>query len=298
MYFCKISVALQMPPPHTSLKKTTNQREITMKQTAFFGAAVALALSAGAAHADKLDDIIASGKLRCAVTLDFPPMGARDANNVPIGFDVDYCTDLANVLGVTVEIVDTPFPDRIPALVSGRADVAVASTSDTLERAKTVGFSIPYFAFTNVVLTREGTGISTFDDLQGRNVGSVAGVFEAIALEEQMTAWGGGSFRPYQSQADVFLALSQGQIEATVVTSTVASAIVESGNFPNLVIGGDAPFGIDYVSIITLREEYGMINYLNLFVNQQVRTGRYGELYEKWLGGATPPNLTIPGVYY
>lgn len=269
-----------------------------MKQTYLFGAVLGLSLAAGAAQADKLDDIIGSGVLRCAVTLDFPPMGSRDSNNVPIGFDVDYCNDLATALGVTAEIVDTPFPDRIPALVSGRADIGIASTSDTLERAKTVGFSIPYFAFTNVVLTRDNTGIENFEDLQGRNVGSVAGVFEAIALEEQMTEWGGGSFRPYQSQADVFLALSQGQIEATVVTSTVASAIVESGNFPNLVIGTEAPFGIDYVGVIALRQEFGLLNYLNLFVNQQVRTGRYAELYAKWLGGATPPTLNVPGVYY
>jgi polar amino acid transport system substrate-binding protein len=41
------------------------------------------------AHADKLDDIIGSGKLRCAVTLDFPPMGFRDSANKPAGFDVD-----------------------------------------------------------------------------------------------------------------------------------------------------------------------------------------------------------------
>lgn len=269
-----------------------------MRQTTFLGAAFGLVLATGAAQADKLDDIISSGTLRCAVTLDFPPMGSRDENNTPIGFDVDYCNDLAEALGVSVEIIDTPFPDRIPALVSGRADVGIASTSDTLERAKTVGFTIPYFAFTNVVLTREDTGIETFEDLQGRNLGSVAGVFEAIALEDQMNEWGGGSFRPYQSQADVFLALSQGQIEATVVTSTVASAIVESGNFPNLVIGGEAPFGIDYVGMIALRQEYGLINYMNLFINQQVRTGRYAELYEKWLGGATPPDLTVPGVYY
>ncbi|MGY6547656.1 MAG: ABC transporter substrate-binding protein [Roseinatronobacter sp.] len=269
-----------------------------MKHIPVYAAALGLTLAATAVQADKLDDIIGSGVLRCAVTLDFPPMGSRDENNQPIGFDVDYCNDLGEALGVRVEIVDTPFPDRIPALVSGRADVGIASTSDTLERALTVGFSIPYFAFTNVVLTREGTGIETFEDLQGRNVGSVAGVFEAIALEDQMNEWGGGSFRPYQSQADVFLALSQGQIEATVVTSTVASAIVESGNFPNLVIGGEAPFGIDYVSIIALRQEYGLLNYLNLFVNQQVRTGRYAELYEKWLGGATPPDLTVTGVYY
>ena len=38
---------------------------------------VALGLTAvGFAKADKLDDIINSGKLRCAVTLDFPPMGS------------------------------------------------------------------------------------------------------------------------------------------------------------------------------------------------------------------------------
>lgn len=37
-------------------------------------AAIAAAL-ASPAHADKLDDIIVSGKLRCAVMLDFAPMG-------------------------------------------------------------------------------------------------------------------------------------------------------------------------------------------------------------------------------
>ena len=111
------------------------------------------------ARADKLDDLIASGKLRCAVVLDFPPMGSRDASNNPEGYDVDTCNDLAKALGVKAEIVETPFPDRIPALVSGRADVGVASTSDTLQRAKTIGFSIPYFAFKMVVLTKKGANI-------------------------------------------------------------------------------------------------------------------------------------------
>jgi hydroxyproline transporter system substrate-binding protein len=262
-------------------------------------AAMVSLLGAQPVLADKLDDIIASGKLRCAVVLDFPPMGSRDENNNPVGFDVDTCNDLAKVLGVEAEIVETPFPDRIPALISNRADVGVASTSDTLERAKTIGFSIPYFAFTNVVLTREDAGIDTYDSLKGKKVGSVAGVFEGIALEASVTEWAdaAGSFRSYQSQADVFLALSQGQIDATVVTSTVAAATVASGKFPGLKIGGDAPYLVDYVSLIALRNEQGLINYLDLFVNQQVRTGRYKELYDKWVGQGTLPDLTIPGVY-
>ncbi len=267
-----------------------------MRRTYLAAVALAAVAAAGAAQADKLDDIIASGVLRCAVVLDFPPMGSRDADNNPVGFDVDYCNDLAAALGVTAEYVETPFPDRIPALVSGRADVGVASTSDTLERAKTIGFSIPYFAFTNVVLTHEDAEIADFEGMAGKTVGSVAGTFEGIKLEDNVKAWGSGEFRPYQSQADVFLALSQGQIDATVVTSTVASSIIATGQYPGLAIAGDAPYPIDYVSLIALREEYGLIDYLDLFVNQQVRSGRYQELYDKYVGG-TAPGLVIDGVY-
>lgn len=45
------------------------------------------------------------------------------------------------------------------------------------------------------------------------------------------------------------------------------------------------------------RDEYGLNHYLNLFINQQVRSGRYAELYAKWVDGASA-SLTIPDVYY
>ncbi|WP_376870590.1 transporter substrate-binding domain-containing protein [Albirhodobacter sp. R86504] len=267
-----------------------------MKNITFTAALLATTCVAGVAHADKLDDIISSGTLRCAVVLDFPPMGMRDENNEPIGFDVDYCNDLAAALGVEAEIVETPFPERIPALMSGRVDVGVASTSDTLERAKTVGFSVPYFAFDMAVTANTGSGITSFETMKGHTVGAVAGTYEAIALEAQVKEWGEGEFRPYQTQADVFLALSQGQLEGTVSTSTVAQANVKTGNFKDIEVVGTAPFDIDYVALFAKRDEYGFLNYLDLFVNQQTRTGRYDELYEKWVGG-TAPDLTVPNVY-
>ncbi|MHA6844849.1 transporter substrate-binding domain-containing protein [Ralstonia syzygii] len=274
------------------MKKTVH---LLASMAAVMGAVVAMP-----AHADKLDDIISSGKLRCAVTLDFPPMGSRDAQNNPVGFDVDTCHDLAKALGVQAQIVETPFPDRIPAIVSGRADVGVAATSDTLERAKSIGFSIPYYAFTDVVLTRKDAGISTFESLKGKKVGSTAGTFEAIALADNVKKWNDskGSFRAFQSQADVFLAISQGQIDASVVTNTVAAAIVKSGKYPNLMIGGSAPYPIDYVALIANRKEQGLINYLNLFINHQVREGREEQLHDKWIGVGKMPNLTAPGVYH
>ncbi|MDB6177312.1 transporter substrate-binding domain-containing protein [Paracoccus sp. Z330] len=268
-----------------------------MKTSALTLAACAATALTGPAFADKLDDIIGSGTLRCAVVLDFPPMGSRDSDNNPQGFDVDYCNDLAEALGVEAEIVETTFPERIPALVSGQVDIAVASTSDTLERAKTVGFTIPYYAFENAVVANDGVEISDWEGMKGKTVGATAGTYEAIWLQEKIEEWGEGEFRPYQNQADVFLALSQGQLDVTVSTVEVAEANVASGNFEGIKIVDKAPMVPDYVGLITLREEQGLLNYMNLFINQQVRTGRYAELYAKWVGEGTPADLTIPGVY-
>lgn len=288
-----------MPPDiemtTNQLNKKTGKRK--MKTSYLVAGLTAATMLAGTAYADKLDDIIASGTLRCAVTLDFPPMGMRDDSNNPIGFDVDYCNDLAAALGVKAEIVETPFPERIPALMSGRVDVGVASTSDTLERAKTVGISIPYYAFENAVVVNEKSGITTWEDMKGKTVGATAGTYEAIWLEGQVKEWGEGKFQPYQTQADVFLALSQGQLDATVSTMEVANANVSSGKFGGISIADKAPMVPDYVSLFAMRNEYGLMNYLNLFINQQVRTGRYAELYSKWIGEGEPANLAIPGVY-
>ncbi|BCH67967.1 MULTISPECIES: transporter substrate-binding domain-containing protein [Rhizobium/Agrobacterium group] len=270
----------------------------------FTSIVLATALMASAttfAHADQLDDIISAGKLRCAVELDFPPNGARDKDNKPIGFDVDYCNDLAKALGVEAEIVDTPDPDRIPAVLSGRADIGIAVASDTLERAKTIGFSIPYFVFTTVILAREDSGIKSAADMKGHTVGGPAGAYETLALGDTVKSFNDPATKllTFQSQSDAFLALGQKQIDATYTTSTIATHLIQSGKYPGLKIVGDAPVDADYCAILVQRQEQGLLNYVNLFLNRQVRSGRYAELYAKWVGteGGPAPDLTVAKAY-
>jgi len=51
--------------------------------------------------------------------------------------------------------------------------------------------------------------------------------------------------------ADTILAVSQGHIDATVVTNTVAAASIKSGKYSkDLKIVGNAPYVIDYVSLV------------------------------------------------
>jgi polar amino acid transport system substrate-binding protein len=131
-------------------------------------ALAALAIVAGSALpslAGMIDDIRSRGTIRIGVSLGGEPIGFRDAQNNPVGYDVDVATLLAQKIGVPVEFVDVSGDARISMLVSGQIDVAVANTSATLERAKTVDFSIPYNRAGLRVIVQKDAGIKDLKDL-------------------------------------------------------------------------------------------------------------------------------------
>ncbi len=270
------------------------------KGTGTAAAAVcALALAAAPAEqaqADKLDDVINAGTLRCAVVLDFPPIGYRDENNEPAGFDVEYCSDLAAVLGVEHEIVEVTWAERLPAIVNGRADVIFGSTSDTLERAQTIGFSVPYLVFLQQTLVARDSGIEEWDDLADKRVGAAVSTYPEIEFLKMVEArgWDPDNYTSYQSESEVILAVAQGKIDAGITTNTVVKPIIEQ--HANLRAGPIMPITPDFCAVGADRKEYGWLNYLNLFVNQQVRSGRYEELWRKYVG-TPPPSLVVQSVY-
>ena len=178
-------------------------------------AAVAIAVGLGQAKADKLDDVINAGKLRCGVVLDFPPIGFRDANNDPAGFDVEYCKDLANALEVDFEILPVTWAERLPVIVTNRADVVFGGTSDTLARAKTVGFSIPYAIYYAQAVVGKDSGIVTFEDMRGKRIAAAIGTVPEQEFLKYAEKWGTRNlYQGYQSENEVFLAVAQGKADA------------------------------------------------------------------------------------
>ena len=139
--------------------------------TAFAAAALVTTSMATSVFADTLDDVVDRGTLRCGVVLDFPPIGYRDANNEPAGFDVEYCADLAAALEVEHEILPLTWSERLPVIVTGRADVVFGGTSDSLARARTVGFTIPYAIYYAQGVVNADSGIETLEDMRGKRCG-------------------------------------------------------------------------------------------------------------------------------
>jgi ABC-type amino acid transport substrate-binding protein len=267
----------------------------------FWVAILATLCFAGQAYADStLDKVVQSKKLRCGVMLDSPPSGFRTPDNQPSGFDVVYCQDMAKALGAEAVIVETPSPDRIPALVSDRIDVLIASASNTVKRELTVAFSQPYMNYTTSVLTTKSTGITSFEQLKGRKLGGVTGTSTEQQLNEYIKKWKdpATSYTGYASDTEAFLALQQGKVDAILQATAVLATLQKSGQFPTFVSGGVAPTPPDLVGIAVKRNDQEFLNWVKLFVWTQVTSGRFAEVYHQFFGDGPVPSLSVPGVDY
>ncbi len=253
-----------------------------------------------AVQADELDDIIAKGKVRCGVMLDVPPVGMRDAKNQPIGYDVEFCKDLAKALGVEPVIVETTAPDRIPAILSGRVDVGVASATNTLERAKSVAFTIPYQIWeVGIAIKADDASIAKYEDLIGKKVGTVRGTYAEAEFLKDFKGWEGKgtSYVSYGSNSEQFLALQQGKVDALLESTAIFGEYIKGPGKGKIKIACSVPkIPADWTGLMVKRGQQGLLNWLNLFVWHQWKTGRTNELYQAWFGYPAP-NMAFPGVH-
>jgi len=256
-------------------------------------ASVLMVLTPTISSADQLDSVIKKGELNCGVVLDFPPMGYFNKDNKPTGFDVDYCNDLAKALGVKSNVLNLTWGDRIPSLVSGKTDVVIGSTSDTLERAKSVGFTYPYFIFKFQVFSKKGKNIASFDDLKNVKVGAALGTTyetEYLAYAKKM-GWGKDNYTAFKSENDAFLGLFQGKVDAIISTNTNIATKLQTEEFKDYAAGPFVPNYDDVVGLIAKRSEVSWINYLNLFLVHQIRDGKLDAAHNKHFGSDAPADL-------
>ena len=250
----------------------------------------ALALVAGMAVpvlAGALDDIRSRGTVRIGVSLGGEPIGFRDAQNNPVGYDVDVANRLAEKLGVPVELTDVSGDARISMLVSGQLDIVVANTSATLERAKSVNFSIPYNRAGLRIIVQKDSGITKLEDLAGKKIvvgrGTTGEIFikKAVPTAELVYV---DQFAP-----DGVLQLQQKRVDAAIEDSSLLDYLATKT--PSLVTLPGL-YSNDPISIAVAKGDVEFVRWLDMFVSDYIQSGAYEANYKKWWGEtANPPAL-------
>ncbi|MGO4198261.1 transporter substrate-binding domain-containing protein [Rhizobium sp. YAF28] len=246
-----------------------------------------VASSALSSFAGMIDDIRSRGVVRIGVSLGGEPIGFRDAQNNPVGYDVDVATRLAEKLGVPVEFTDVSGDARISMLVSGQIDVAIANTSATLERAKVVNFSIPYNRAGLRVIVQKDSGIKELKDLAGKKVvvgrGTTGETFLKSAVPDAQLVYV-DQFAP-----DGVLQLQQKRVDAAIEDSSLLDYLATKN--PTLVTLAGL-YSNDPIGMAVAKGDPEFVRWLDMFVSDYIQSGAYEANYKKWWGAeANPPAL-------
>lgn len=178
---------------------------------------VALALSAGAASADILADIISAGKIVVGVKQDYRPWGYLNAEGKIVGLEIDLANDVAEQLGVGLELVPVVASNRMEFLQQGRIDLIIATMGDNEKRRKVVGMIEPnYYAGGANVIAPKGSGLSAWADLDGKAVCAIQGGYYNKPVSRNY----GANIAAFAGVAEATAALVNGNCVALLYDNT------------------------------------------------------------------------------
>ena len=122
--------------------------------------------------------------IRMITEATFPPYEFLRGQEI-VGIDVEICRAVAQKLGRDFKAETVNFDSVIPAVISGKADLAAAGITITEDRKQNVDFSIPYVKTGIVVIFKKSNPFTTVDALKGKKIGVQAGTTsEAFVLEK------------------------------------------------------------------------------------------------------------------
>ena len=132
---------------------------------------LALALLAAPVHAQEsqLDVVLKRDKLIVGTYTTSPPLAFVDDKGDLVGFEIDMAHEIAkDLLGDPnkIEFVVVQSDGRLPAVLSGKIDFGMCSTTISPDRAARVAFTYPYIDCGSVVLARKDAGITKIQELE------------------------------------------------------------------------------------------------------------------------------------
>jgi ABC-type amino acid transport substrate-binding protein len=266
-----------------------------------------LAFMAVPLFADEImDRIEKTGKIRVGFREDSIPFAFIDPKvGKQVGFSVDMTYELVQKLSehfgkkIEIEPFSVTTKTRIPMVANATVDVEMGSTTYTQEREDVVDFSLTFFFSETTFLVPKDSPIKTMQDLNGKRLGGARGTTNLKAIEDQAAK---GLYKPkeiavLEGHAQGFLALKTGKIDAYSTDRSLLEGLrmkdANPGNWRT------CDFAIAY-------EPYGYMmrkcnsdfrHFLDDTIRWSIKTGKFHELYDKWMGIGGPVPIPWSPMY-
>ena len=238
----------------------------------------ALAQAAPSVAGGTLDRIIKEKKLRVTAEVTSPPFGILDRNNQPDGSEIETARQLAKDLGVELELVQVTGPQRIPALLAGRADVAISSLSITFDRAKTVMFAPPHGALSIVIAGPKKTQIRSAADMARKKIGLTRATLEEATVPPSAPPTAQMVF--FDDIAATMQAMISGQVDAAGMSAFAAKSV--SDRNPKAEIENKFTVRTAYYAPAVRPGDFDLLQFLRTWVFLNKHNGVLANIYKKY----------------
>ncbi|MBQ9197529.1 MAG: transporter substrate-binding domain-containing protein [Clostridia bacterium] len=193
---------------------------------------VVLVMTRGAVSASAdgvLDQIKKNGKIVMGTEATYPPYEYLDDNANFAGCDIFLAQQIADALGVELEIQDMDFDGIIPAVQSGLVDIGIAAFTKTAERAEVIDFSDLYETSAQLLIVKAGNAelYSTKEAMAGLMVGAQQGTVQSQLVESALPE---STLFELKTYPELALETINGNIVGFVVDSAVGLSMVASSD--------------------------------------------------------------------
>ena len=229
-----------------------------------------------------LEQIKAKGKVVVGTEAQYAPYEFKDLDANFAGCDMWLAQQIADSLGVELEVVDMAFDGIIPAVQSGQVDLGIAAFTNTPERAEEIDFSDLYETSAQLLIVKAGNAdtYSTKESLAGLKVGAQKGTIQSQLIQSALPESELFELEKYPALA---LEVQNGNIAGLVVDQAVGEALVATSNgaleVSNFEFSAEeASFG---KSVVIAKGNEDLVEAVNEVINKVTADGSYQKAYDE-----------------
>ena len=220
------------------------------------------------------------GKLIMATNAYFPPYEFYEGEKI-VGIDAEIAAAIADYLNMELEIQDMEFDTIITAVKEGSADFGMAGMTITEDRLKEVNFSVSYATGVQAVIVKDGSAITTVDDILAEGATYKAGVQQGTTGDTYAT-WDLGDERVvrYSNGNNAVMALKGGSVDCVIIDNEPAKALVAAN--PGLKIL-ETEYSNEAYAICVNKENSELLNKINEAIYELTKNGTIPAILDKYI---------------
>jgi glutamate/aspartate transport system substrate-binding protein len=277
-----------------------------MKNAVALLAAAALGF-AGAAGAQEgtLKKVKDSGSITIGHRDASIPFSYYDDKQQPVGYALDLCLRIVDAvknelklpnLKVNYQLVTSA--NRIPLMANGTIDLECGSTTNNLERQKTVWFTITHFVTANRWVAKKSARLDKLADLKGKTIVSTAGTTNIKQMTEINAAQNlGMSIISANGHPESFQMVETGRAAAFAMDDILLYSLVAQARHPgDYHISADST-SVEPYGIMLRKDDTAFKKVVDAAMVNIYKSGEINRIYAKWFQKPIPPkgiNLNIP----